>query len=324
MDKLTKDIKGKSEAALRAMSSQYGGVLAGIADGWTEAKNVGNAYAGVGLACGVAFFVVCTCIIERDSSAASYLKALGKALDYASLKAMITDGAANMVKLTREMHAMYAVIPVVCMAHGISLVLQHFGKYFDEEYNVWQQARVIINFFRRSTKNANALKDANLEKIPIPRAMCTTRFAYNVLAAVELVEKQLAMHATILSLRASESGNRRAATTTTTSSSASSSRHDQTAPNKRQRTATTATTTTTMNDDAGEDVMVDEEETKPAPSVEKAYLAVTYPKLFDNLRLFSEISLPIYYVLRLYDSGFPMLGFNFWVWARLESIFDQN
>ena len=207
------------------------------------------------------------------------------------LSGFVSDGAANMVKLADLLREGYAVQSVLCFAHSLSLLLHHFGEYFDRMNGVFRHLRTVVNYFRRSTKAAKALKSTGAN---LPRALSQTRFAYNVMAALEAVKMRKEMGHAFTELEGEGASGQQSS--------------------KRTRVEH-------ASDDTAEDAGLAD---SCPPPFERAKAAFSHPRLFSDLKLFSDITTPIFLILRVFDTGYPLIGFHFWAWARMEELVDRH
>jgi hypothetical protein len=103
-----------------------------LVDGWTAMRCIGTI--GVSLCCLSLFFAYPIVLSgTTKGSAEGYAAKLNDVVDWSMVFFICTDGASNMIALANLLRSTKHVTPVLCAAHGMSLIVHYIAKVFGSE-----------------------------------------------------------------------------------------------------------------------------------------------------------------------------------------------
>ena len=198
MDKFAEKVNDEARTRFEAKAAGFGGTL--LVDGWTAARLIGT----VGVAfCSLALCYVAPILLsfaERSRAEDYYNKLEEAGALRKNIFFVCTDGAANMVLLGRLLLARNNILPVLCAAHGFSLMVHHIGKVFEDRSQMFSKAAGIVAFFNRSPQRLAILREEFKSDINFVK-FCKTRMAYQTLSLMRIVRLREAAQKAIISIK---------------------------------------------------------------------------------------------------------------------------
>lgn len=188
-------------------SRNVGGTIS--IDGWTAARNI-NTLGVVLISLLVCFFTALAPSGTERSSALVYAKKIVEgttAEQFALLFFLCSDGASNMVLLGDILKTNSGIQPILCAAHGFSLMSHYVAKGFEAVHKqMFARLGGIVTYFSRSPARLSILYKENSGQELNFLKFCPTRFAYQTLAILRMFRLRGAAQKAVITLKQSSDG----------------------------------------------------------------------------------------------------------------------
>ena len=199
------EVVQKSQVEWKVEASKFGSTL--LVDGWTGRRAEGAV--GLEMASLTTRWIPPVQLTDTDRSRAQdYEQKLEAIVPWEHVIGICTDGASNMVSLGEALPGSRFLLPVLCAAHGFSLIVHYMAKAFEDRCNLFSRTAGIISFFSRSPlRTANLVKSQrqlDASRTPVTFiGFCKTRMAYQSLSLMRVFRLRQAARMAMIAIKAS-------------------------------------------------------------------------------------------------------------------------